>query len=62
MWKDCPFFFLAMLRGMQDLSSPDQGLILCPLQWKLGALTTGLPGKSLERLTFKENFAVDNRE
>lgn len=26
---------------------PDQGLILCPLQWKHTVLTTGPPGKSL---------------
>ena len=26
---------------------PDQGLSLCPLEWKLGVLTTGPPGKSL---------------
>ena len=30
---------------------PDQGLNLSSLQWKLGVLTTGLPGKSLCRFS-----------
>ena len=38
------FLFLAAPRGMRDLSSPTQGLNLCPLQWKCGVLTTGPPG------------------
>ena len=29
---------------------PDQGKNLCPLQWKYGILTTGLPQKSLMRI------------
>ena len=29
---------------------PDQGLNLCPLQWKRRVLTTGPPGKSREEL------------
>ena len=38
---------------MQDLSSPTQGLNLCPLQWKHGVLSTGPPGKSQTKLNFK---------
>ena len=30
----------------------DQGWNPCPLQWKHGVLTTGLPGKFLERKVF----------
>ena len=49
-----PFFFSFFFFGcatqhavsMRDLSSPDPGLNLCPLQWKAGVLTTGPPGKS----------------
>ena len=40
-------FFLAMPHARHALSQfPDQGLNPCPLQWKSGVLTTGLPGKS----------------
>ena len=38
------FFFLAAPCVMRNF--PDQGLNLCPLQWKRGVLTTGPPGKS----------------
>ena len=38
--------FLAMLHSMWDLSSPDQGWNLCPLQCKLRVLTSTPPGKS----------------
>ena len=44
------FFFLAMLNGMQDLSSPARGLRLHPLQWKCFILTTGLPRNPLSLL------------
>ena len=40
------YLFLAIPHSMRDLSSPDQRLNPCPLQWKHGVLTTGLPGKS----------------
>ena len=42
------FFFLAVPRGMRDLSSSNQGWSLSPLPWKLGVLTAGPPGKSLD--------------
>ena len=35
------FIFLAMLCGMQDLSSPTGDWTWAPLQWKHGVLTTG---------------------
>ena len=38
-------FFLEAPRGMQ--SFPDQGLNVCPLQWKHRTPTTGPPGKPL---------------
>ena len=38
-------FFFAALRGMWDLSSPNQGSNSCPQQWMLGVLTTGPPEK-----------------
>ena len=40
------FFFLATLRGMQDLSplTRVQGLNLCPLQWKHGVQLLDHPG------------------
>lgn len=38
------FFFLAILWGIRDLSSPVRGLNPCPWQWKHGVLTAGLPG------------------
>ena len=35
------------MAALHDLwNFPDQGLNLCPLQWKHGVLTTGPPGKS----------------
>ena len=46
-----PFFFYLFIylfgRAVQHVGSqfPDQGLNLCPLHWKHGVLTTGLPGK-----------------
>ena len=40
------FLFLAALWGMQDFSSVTRHQIHCPLQWKYGVLTTGLPGNS----------------
>ena len=39
-------YLLAMLYGMRDLSSPDQGSNLCPLHCKHRVLTTGSPRKS----------------
>ena len=47
-------FFLAELHSRQDLSSPNQGLNPCPLQWKCRVLTTGPPGKSRWRCHFKK--------
>ena len=41
------FFFLATATRHVGSQFPDQGLNLCPLQWKCGVLTTGPPGKSL---------------
>ena len=41
---------------MKDLSFPNQGLNLCPLQWKLGDLATGLPWKSQNSPLFKFFF------
>ena len=40
------FFFLATPHGLWDLSSPNQGLIPGPWQWKRRVLTIGLPGNS----------------
>ena len=45
-------FFLAVSCSMRDLSSPTRG---CPLQWKCGAFTTGLPEKSLKIILNNEN-------
>ena len=43
-----PFFFLFGCATQHAGSQfPNQGLNLRPLHWKHGALTTGLPGKSL---------------
>ena len=39
--------FLAMTHSMWDLSSPTRDHTHAP-NWKLGVLTNGLPGKSLE--------------
>jgi len=43
------FLFLIFLAAMWHLEwlFPAQGSNLCPLQWKHGVLTTGLPGKFL---------------
>lgn len=38
--------FFAVPRSMRDLNFPNQGSDACPLQWKRGLPTTGLPGKS----------------
>ena len=38
------YVFLAVPCSMQDLSSQEPNP--CPLHWKCGILTTGLPGKS----------------
>ena len=44
----CFFLFVfATLHGIWDPKFPDQGVNPCPLQWKRGVPTTGLPGKSL---------------
>ena len=42
------FFFLFFGYAAQHVESlfPNQGSNLCSLQWKLGVLTTGPPGKS----------------
>ena len=40
------FIFGHILRHVRS-SFPNQGLNLCPLQWKCGVLTIGLPEKSL---------------
>ena len=42
---------MATPHGMQTL--PNQGCKRCPLQWKLGVLTTGPPGKSQESVSIK---------
>ena len=39
------FFFFGHAMQHAGSSFPDQGSNLCPLQWKHGVLTTGLPGK-----------------
>ena len=39
------FVLLAMSRGMRDLSFPNQGLNLRPLQWKLRVSTIEPPGE-----------------
>ena len=47
-------FFLINLHSMWDLSSSNQGLNPCPLQWKhrVLILTTRSPGKSLRKIFF----------
>ena len=52
----CRVFFFFFNCGMRDLLiaawaiwCPDQGSNPGPLQWELGVLATGLPGKSLVR-------------
>ena len=50
----CFVLFLAMVHV--GILVPDQGLNLCPLQWKCGVLTTGLPGKSQMFLFFSFFF------
>ena len=42
---------MATPHGTQTL--PNQGCKRCPLQWKLGVLTTGPPGKSQESVSIK---------
>ena len=41
------FLFLAVPRGLRESQFPNQGSNSCPVQWKCGVLTTGLPGNSL---------------
>ena len=40
------FFFFWLHHAACRILVPDQGSNSCPLQWKLGVLTTGPPGKS----------------
>ena len=40
------YSFFCCLQGMWESSFPDQGLNLCPMQWKHELLTTGPRGKS----------------
>ena len=40
------FFFTRRTAWLAGSQFPDQGSNQCPLQWKRGFLTTGLPGKS----------------
>ena len=51
------FFFLALPHSMWDLSSPYQGLNLCPLQGK-HRLNHWPPGKSQEKLLLKEAWTM----
>ena len=56
-------FFIFFWRGVATMWHVesyflDLGLNLCPLWWKLGALTTGPPGRSLTE-HFKFCFRVD---
>ena len=44
------FLFLCHAVWPEGPQFPDQGLNPRPLQWKCGALTTGLPGKALGKL------------
>ena len=44
-------FVSVTLHGIQDPKFPDQGVNLCPLKWKRGVPTTGLPGKFVEAKT-----------
>ena len=39
-------------QSVQDLNSPTRDWTSAPLQWKLGILTTGLPGKSQAVIPF----------
>ena len=39
----------------EESQFPDQGLNLCPLQWKHGVLTTGPPGKSGKVISKRDN-------
>ena len=41
------FIYFGHTTWHAGLSSPDQGLNLCLLQWQCGFLITGPPGKSL---------------
>ena len=41
-----PFFFFGCTAQHVGSQFPDQGSNPCPLQWKCGVLTTGLPGNS----------------
>ena len=50
------FFFFATPHGLQDPSSPIRNHNSCPLQWKHGILTTGLPRNS--QLIFPFFFLV----
>ena len=43
------FLFLCRAVWPEGSQFPDQGLNPCPLKWKYGALTTGSPGKPLEK-------------
>lgn len=50
------YLFLSMLVGLWELNSPSGYCIQCPLQWKLGVLTTGQPGKHIHSfINPKEN-------
>ena len=42
-------FWGAALHAACKIIIPNQGSNPCPLQWKHGVLTTGWPGKSLEK-------------
>ena len=52
-WWFLPFFFFFFF-WLCHLGTlfPNQGSNPCPLHWKHGVLTTGLPGKSLNHATF----------
>ena len=51
-------FFLSMLVGLWELNSPSGYCTQCPLQWKLGVLTTGQPGNFLPKTFLTESLGL----
>ena len=52
------YLFLSMPVGLWELNSPSGYCIQCPLQWKLGVLTTGQPGNFLPKTFLTESLGL----
>ena len=60
--KTCFFFFFFYCIAWHVVSSfPNQGLNLCPLQWKRRVLTTGPRGKPCIVFSFQQQLSCPNQ-